>query len=518
MERLMCQLRRVLLFSLVLLTGLVTVEVLGAKAAPTVGSSITVPTKTNSAANSDVSKKKKSGQVRLKDLRDNREQTPLFRRLAALLGIAVLIAIAWGISRNRKAIRWRTVAWGIALQVVFGMVVLSPKVGGAVFDVVNKSVSHLLSFAEKGNEFVFGTVEEHEVTLTHTDRATGKKVKTTKTVDSGKISSSVKTIAFVVLPMIIFFSALMNLLYYLGIVQPLVRGVAWVMQRTMKTSGAESLSAAANIFVGQTEAPLVIRPFVDKMTDSELNAVMVGGFATVAGGVMAIYVIFLENSIPDIAGHLVVASIMSAPAALAIAKIIYPETEKSETAGGVEFKVEKDSSNAIEAVARGSATGMKLFLNVLAMLIAFVGIVALLDGLLGLVGSGLGYIGWEVDLSLTKLLSYVFAPLAWCMGVPWGEAGLVGELLGEKIVLTELLAYKHLGGILADGELSYRSAVISAYALCGFANFASIGIQIGGIGGIAPGRIKDVAKLGLLAMIGGVLAANMTATVAGIIL
>jgi len=288
----------------------------------------------------------------------------------------------------------------------------------------------------------------------------------------------------------------------------------------MGTSGSESLSAAANIFVGQTEAPLVVKPFVKGMTESELNAIMVGGFATVAGGVMAMYVGFLYRSIPDIAGHLVVASIMSAPAALAIAKILITETEESETQSGAEMTVERPDGNLIEALARGATEGLTLAVNVAAMLIAFVAMIALVNFLLGLVASMLGFIGIAgLDLSLQTLLGYVFAPIAWTMGVPWAECQEVGRLLGEKLVLTELIAYIHLGENLAGpNPLSYRSAVICSYALCGFANFASIGIQIGGIGGIAPERRKDLARLGILAMIGGTLAAFMTGTIAGVIL
>jgi CNT family concentrative nucleoside transporter len=306
----------------------------------------------------------------------------------------------------------------------------------------------------------------------------------------------------------------MNILYHLGVMQFLVRITASVMQRTMGTSGSESLSAAANIFVGQTEAPLVVRPFVEKMTRSELNAIMVGGFATVAGGVLAAYVGFLQKAIPDIAGHLVVASIMSAPAALAVAKILVPETETSETATGATLSVDRPDTNIIEALARGTSDGLRLAVNVAAMLLSFVAMIALVNAMLrgasGLVG---------LELSLEGILGWFFSPLAWCMGVPWNEAGEVGRLLGEKLVLTELIAYVHLGdNLTGSNPLSYRSAVIASYALCGFANFASIGIQIGGIGGIAPSRRAELAQLGVLSMIGGTIAAMMTATIAGILL
>jgi len=277
----------------------------------------------------------------------------------------------------------------------------------------------------------------------------------------------------------------------------------------MGTSGSESLSAAANIFVGQTEAPLLVKPFVATMTRSELNAVMVGGFATVAGGVMAMYVMFLKD-IPGIAGHLATASILSAPAALAIAKILVPETEESKTKGAVSLSVEKTDTNAVEALARGASEGLKLAANVGAMLIAFVAVVAMVNAMM------LGIF----DVSFAEMLGWLFSPLAFVMGVPWEEAALVGQLLGEKLVLTELLAYKHLEHMLAADVpvLSERSSIIASYALCGFANFASIGIQIGGIGGIAPERRKDLAQLGIRAMIGGTLAACLTATIAGVLL
>jgi CNT family concentrative nucleoside transporter len=303
-------------------------------------------------------------------------------------------------------------------------------------------------------------------------------------------------------------------LYHLGIMQKLVFWVAWVMQRTMKTSGAESLSAAANIFVGQTEAPLVIGPFVERMTRSELHAVMTGGFATVAGGVMAVYVGFL-GGIPGIAGHLVAASIMSAPAALAISKIMVPEDGTPVSAGTLDLNVPKTAENLLEAAANGATDGTRLALNVAGMLIAFVGLVAMVNFGLGLVP-----FPGEEPLSMELILGWVFAPIAFIMGVPWSEAPIVGVLLGQKIVLTELYAYKTLGTMMAADEpaLSARSAVIASYGLCGFANFASIGIQLGGIGGIAPNRMGDLAELGVRAMMAGSIAAFMTGTVAGMLI
>jgi len=458
--------------------------------------------------------KASSPSVDLAGLRAQSSDTPIWQRLLSLFGLFVFVGLTWLLSRNRKAIKWRPVIWGIGLQIAFGLIVLSPTVGDVFFKVVNTSVTRLMSFSEEGAAFVFQSVEPHEVTTVNLD--TGEKTTTTYI---GTISPPLKTFAFWILPTIIFFSALMTILYHLGIMQFLVRGMASVMRRTMGTSGSESLSAAANIFVGMTEAPLVVKPFVDKMTLSELNAIMVGGFATVAGGILAAYVGFLHQAIPDIAGHLVVASIMSAPAALALAKILVPETERSETAAGAELSVERPDINVVEALARGASEGLGLAVNVAGMLLAFVAMIALTNALLGGAASLLGMLGIDVALSLEGILGWLFAPLAWCMGVPWDEAAQVGRLLGEKMVLTELVAYTHLGDVMKSAEpLSYRSAVIASYALCGFANFASIGIQIGGIGGIAPSRRKDLAQLGMLAMIGGTLAAMMTATIAGIIL
>ncbi|MCB9777483.1 MAG: NupC/NupG family nucleoside CNT transporter [Alphaproteobacteria bacterium] len=426
-------------------------------------------------------------------------------RGVSLTGLVVMVGIAWLLSKNRKAIRWRPVLWGVALQIVFGLIVLQPALQEFFFDVVDGGVRRLLSFSEAGSDFVFQTVEAHQILDPDG----------TAVFFIGRISPPVKTFAFWILPTIVFFSSLMSVLYHLGIMHRLVAGIAWLMQRTMGTSGAESLSAAANIFVGQTEAPLVVRPYVDGMTRSELHAVMTGGFATVAGGVMAAYVGILED-IPGIAGHLVTASIMSAPAALAISKVMVPEDGTPATSGTLSLVHEKTARNVIEAAATGATDGMKLAINVAAMLIAFVGLVAMVDWGLSLLP--LTYGGAPISLSL--LLGWLFSPLAFVMGVPWDEAVVVGGLLGEKLVLTELLAYIHLADIIGAEQpvLSERSAVIASYALCGFANFASIGIQLGGIGGIAPSRMSDLADMGISAMIGGSLAAFMTATVAGVLI
>jgi len=399
-----------------------------------------------------------------------------------ILGIIALLAIAFGMSNNRKAIDKYLIVWGLGLQLVFGLFILKTPMGQPFFSLVDKVVKKLISFADIGGDFLF------------------------RSFVTGEMEIQLINIAFRILPTIIFFSSLMAVAYHLGIMQFIIKWISLAMQKTLKTSGSETLSVSANIFVGQTEAPLMIRPFISKMTQSELMAVMVGGFATVAGGVMAIYVQMLSH-IPNIAGHLMAASIMSAPAALVIAKIIYPETRQSKTQGTTDIFVEKVDDNMMEATARGATDGLKLAANVGAMLIAFVALIAMANYILGLVG-----------LSMEGIFSFFFRPLAWAMGIPWEESGIVGMLMGKKIVLTELIAYTDLSKLTAAGEISHRSSIIASYALCGFANFASVGIQLGGIGGIAPERRKDLAKISLKAMFGGALASWLTACVAGILL
>lgn len=435
------------------------------------------------------------------------------QKLMSLFGIVAFVFVAWLLSENRSRISWRTVFWGVGLQFVFALIVLNPQSQDFFFRVVSDAVDRLLSFAEQGATFIFGAMEAHEVQMVNP--VTNE---TSPQTFIGTVAPSFKNIAFwIIFPTIIFFSSLMSILYHLGIMQRVVSGIAWVMQRTMGTTGPESLSTAANIFVGQTEAPLVIKPYVKNMTRSELHAVMTAGFATVAGGVMAAYVGILGSGIPGIAGHLVAASIMSAPAALAISKVMLPmeEVEEQEELSTVVHAQEDNSpKNVIEAAARGASEGMALVWNVLAMLMAFVGLMAMINWMFGFIVIG------DTQLSLELLLGWFFSPFAFLMGVPWEECQIVGMLLGEKLVLTEFVAYLHLGSLMNEAQpvLSQRSAIIASYALCGFANFASIGIQIGGIGGIAPERMSEVAALGVRAMIGGTLAAFMTATIAGVLL
>ena len=400
-----------------------------------------------------------------------------------ILGILTLLAIAYAMSNNRNRISFRTIYWGLGLQFIFAVFILKTPLGKPIFSFLDKIITKLISFSDAGSDFLFKSY----------------------VADVG-VHPSLLNFAFRLLPTIIFFSSLMAVLYHFGIIQKIVKLIAKLMQKTMHTSGAETLSVSANIFVGQTEAPLMVRPFISQMTKSELMVVMVGGFATVAGGVLAIYVKWLSD-IPGIAGHLLAASVMSAPAALVISKIIYPEIENSNTSGDINIEIENTSSNAMEALGDGASDGLKLAANVGAMLVAFISIVALLNYIFGIVGT-----------SIEEILSIIFKPLAWTMGVPWNEAGYVGTLMGEKIVFTELIAFDDLQSMISKNQLSERSAIIASYALCGFANFGSIGIQLGGIGGIAPQRKKELAKLITKAMIGGALASWLTASVAGILI
>ncbi|HEX2218750.1 MAG TPA: NupC/NupG family nucleoside CNT transporter [Gemmatimonadales bacterium] len=435
-------------------------------------------------------------------------ETPLAERLVGVLGLAVMIAVALLLSRDRRRIDWRLVGTGLLIQVLFGLVVLKTDAGRAFFDQVGRVVTGLLGFQEQGARFVFGNLVQSSVPV-GTPGAGGS-----LDTSAGYVAATGAYFAFNVLPTIIFFSALMSVLYYLNIMQLVVKGIAWVMQKTLRTSGAETLSASGNIFLGQTEAPLLIKPFVPTMTRSELNTVMVGGFATVAGGVLAAYVGMLRGHFPDIAGHLLAASVMNAPAGLYLSKILMPETETPVTQGSLRMEVEKPGANVIEAAAAGAGQGMQLALNVGAMLMAFVALVALVNYLLGWLG---GFVGQE-GLTLQLLLGQVLRPIAWVMGVPWSETAYVGGLVGIKVVLNEFVAYAQFGSDLAgDVALSPRSAVILTYALLGFANFSSIAIQIGGIGGLAPERRSEIARYGLRAMIAGNLAAFSSASIAGML-
>jgi CNT family concentrative nucleoside transporter len=411
-----------------------------------------------------------------------------------IFGLVVLVSIALTFSSGRKEIDWKLVAAGISLQLLFAVIVILVPGGRQFFEVLSRIFVRIISFALDGAAFIFGPL-----------------------ADPSNIGF---IFAFQVLPTIIFFAALMAVLYHIGLMQKIVQGMAWVMLKVMRISGAESLSVAANVFVGQTEAPLVVRPYISRMTESELFTMMVGGMATIAGGVLAAYITMLGGADEAVrifyAKHLLSASIMAAPATVVIAKILKPETEESLTRGEVKLHVEKTATNVIEAAANGAADGWRLALNVGAMLLAFIALIAMIDYPLTWIGEISGFqAATGRALSLSTILGYLLSPLAWVIGVPWGDAITVGGLIGEKVVTNEFVAYAHLKEI--QDTLSPKALLISTYALCGFANFSSIAIQIGGIGGIAPDRRSDLARLGLLAVLGGTLATMMTATIAGVL-
>lgn len=411
-------------------------------------------------------------------------------KLIGMAGLLAFIGFCFLLSRDRKAIKWKPVAGGIGLQVVFAVFILKTDMGQSIFEGARAFFDALFSFSIEGAKFVFGPLVKMDVT----SQAFG--------------AQNAFIFAFQIAATIIFVSALMAVLYHIGLMQIIVRGFAWIMQRIMGTSGAESLSSAANVFMGQTEAPLVVRPYLEKMTKSEIMSLMTGGMATVAGGVLAAYV-----GMGIDAGHLLAASVMSAPATLAIAKILVPEREISETAGQIpNHKVTADE-NILDAACRGAAEGLTLALNVMAMLVAFIALIAMVNK--GLEW-GASFLNTEDPITLEILLGYLFAPFAFLMGVPFEDVVPVGSLLGTKTVVNEFVGYINLAQM--KDTLQPRSIVIATYALCGFANFASIAIQIGGIGSLMPSRRKDIAKLGLLSMVGGTIASFMTACIAGILL
>lgn len=402
-------------------------------------------------------------------------------RVISFVGLLSMVGIAFLLSSDRKKINWKTVLSGLLLQMTLGLLILKTETGQSLFEGARTLFTGLLAYTNEGASFIFGSLTEQ------------------------------KRFGFVfftmVLPTILFMSSLMSILYHLGVMQWVIKLTAKVMVKIMGTSGAESLAAAANIFAGQTEAPLVIKPFIGKMTKSELMALMTGGMSTVAGGVLAAYVSFGID-----AAHLLAASVMSAPAALVCAKLLVPETEESVTQGTVSIQIEKNTANLVDAAASGASEGLKLALNVAAMLLSFIALIAMVNGLLGWVGTLFG----SENLTLELITGYLFSPIAFLMGVPWEDCRIVGSLLGKKLILNEFVAYIDLSKEMSN--LSPRAAIISTYALCGFANFSSIAIQVGGIGSLAPDRRKDLALLGVKSLIGGTLACLMTACIAGILL
>ncbi|MBL7871714.1 MAG: NupC/NupG family nucleoside CNT transporter [Cyclobacteriaceae bacterium] len=432
--------------------------------------------------------------------------------LRGLLGICFIIAIAYLLSGNRRAVDWRLVLIGISIQLVIGVVIGKVEFAQEAFGYVSEKFVTFLSFAAKGAEFLYGDLSKNSAG------------------DASVKHSLGFLFAFQALPTVIFFSAVTAGLYYLGILQKIVFGFAWIMARTMRLSGAESLSAAANVFMGQTEAPLLVRPFINRMTKSELNCLMVGGMATIAGSVLGAYVSFLGGGDPaeqsKFATYLLSASIMNAPAAIVLAKLFMPETEPEKIDRNLVVSKDQIGVNLIDAIATGAADGLKLALNIGAMLLAFIAVIYAINWVLvDFVGVYTGLNDFVVQstngtyqgFSLQYILGQVFRVFAFCIGVSWDESLYVGSLLGQKMVINEFVAYLDLANLKASGVLSEKSIRISTYALCGFANFSSIAIQIGGIGGMAPNRQGDLSKLGLRAMIAASLATMMTATIAGAI-
>ncbi len=417
-----------------------------------------------------------------------------------VFGLAVLIGVAWLFSNNRRAVDWKLVLTGIGLQIGFAALVLLVPGGREVFDWLGHGFVKLLDFVKAGSGFIFGS-------LMDVDRF-------------GFI------FAFQVLPTIIFFAAFMGVMYHLGVMQAIVKAMAWAITKVMRVSGAETTSVCASVFIGQTEAPLTVRPYIAKMTNSELLTMMIGGMAHIAGGVLAAYVGMLGGSDPEAqafyAKHLLAASIMAAPATLVVAKVLIPETQEPLTRGTVKMEVEKTSANIIDAAATGAADGLKLALNIAAMLLAFIALIAMINAPLTWLGDVTGIaaaIGKPTNLE--TILGYLMAPVAWVIGVPWQDATVVGSLIGQKIVINEFIAYTELAqitnGLVPGVALTEQGKLIATYALCGFANFSSIAIQIGGIGGLAPSRRADLARFGLRAVLGGSIATFMTATIAGVL-
>lgn len=396
------------------------------------------------------------------------------QRARGLLGFIVILGIAFLLSTNRRAIKLKTMLWGVGLQIGFGIFVLRVPIGQRLFQGIGDGIKRLLDHSFYGSEFVFGALGSRERTLGF-------------------------YFAFQVLPTIIFIAAFFAILYYLGVMQWIVRGFAVVMTRLMGASGAESLNVAASIFMGQTEAPLTIRPFIERMTRSELMTVMTSGMAHISGGIMAAYIAYGID-----AKFLLTAVIMTAPGTIMMAKLFVPEEEEPVTAGRVQMQIERTDVNIIDAAARGTTEGLGLAVNVAAMLISFLALIALVNSILGL-----------AHTSMEQILGYLFAPIAWCMGVSWHDAPTVGSLLGTRMVLNELIAFSKLGPMKA--ALDPRSFAIATFALCGFANLSSIGIQLGGIGALAPNRKKDLAQLGFRALLAGTLANFMSATIVGIL-
>ena len=409
----------------------------------------------------------------------------------SLIGFAAFIALAWGLSVRRQQFPWRTVLAGLSLQALIALIMIRPSAFSAwVYEQANTAAANLIYFAKQGTQLIFGPLAKREALLPVFG------------------NNDAMVLAITICGTIILVAVISSLLYHLGVLQRIVRAIAWVMQRVMRTSGSESLCTSANVFMGQTEAPLVIQPYLKGMTKSELMTMMVGGMATIAGGVFAVYA-----GMGVEAGHLLTASFMAAPTALYMAKILLPETQQSETADGADQKVQAETTNALDAMCQGASDGMKLTLNVLAMLIGFTAAIALLNYLIVLPQN---WIGVSAPITFDQILGWLNAPFAWLMGVPWADCDAIGQALGKRIVFTEFIGYMEITSL--KETLDPRSFTLATFAICGFANFASIAIQIGGIGSLAPERRADLASLGLRAMAGGILVGYTNACIAGLFL
>ena len=409
----------------------------------------------------------------------------------SLLGLAAFITLAWGLSVRRQQFPWRTVLAGLGLQALIALIMIRPSAFSEwVYEQANTAAANLIYFAKQGTQLIFGPLAKQEA------------------LQPVFGNNDAMVLGITICGTIILVAVISSLFYHLGLLQRIVRAIAWVMQRVMRTSGSESLCTSANVFMGQTEAPLVIQPYLKGMTKSELMTMMVGGMATIAGGVFAVYA-----GMGVEAGHLLTASFMAAPTALYMAKILLPETQQSETADGAEQEVQAETTNALDAMCQGASDGMKLTLNVLAMLIGFTAAIALLNYLIVLPQN---WIGVNAPITFDQILGWLNAPFAWLMGVPWADCDAIGQALGKRIVFTEFIGYMEITSL--KETLDPRSFTLATFAICGFANFASIAIQIGGIGSLAPERRADLASLGLRAMAGGILVGYTNACIAGLFL
>ncbi len=446
--------------------------------------------------------------------------------LFGLFGLACLLAIAWAFSNNKGVVDWKLVGTGVALQIAFAALVLLTPFGAVVFEALAAGFVKLASFTNEGSKMIFGSLVDQRAFGGAMALGAGETAP-----DAWQRYSFI--FAFQVLPTVIFFAAFMGVLYHLGVMQWIVKWMAFAITKVMRVSGAETTSVCASVFIGQTEAPLTVRPYISKMTESELLTMMIGGMAHIAGGVMATYILMLGG--PDVesqkefAKHFLAASIMAAPATLLIAKILRPEIGEPLTRGTVKVEIEKTTANVIDAAAAGASDGLKLALNIGAMLLAFIALIALINAIIGWGADTSGLTAFinagrapdqQLAVNLGSILGTILSPIAWLIGIPWDDCIIAGGLIGQKIVVNEFVAYLQLSGIAVGegvGQISAHTKLILTYALCGFANFSSIAIQIGGIGGLAPDRRADLARLGLLAVLGGTLATFMTATIAGVL-